>query len=47
LTGVEFESDRRQRIAGDLSVFDKKRMMIATALVGEPKLLLLDERRPA
>jgi branched-chain amino acid transport system ATP-binding protein len=43
LDQVGFESDRRTRVAGDLSVFDKKRMMIATALVGKPKLLLLDE----
>ena len=43
LERVEFAADRRQRLAGDLSVFDKKRLMIASALVAEPKLLLLDE----
>jgi branched-chain amino acid transport system ATP-binding protein len=43
LDRVEFDTARRARVAGDLSVFDKKRLMIASALVGEPKLLLLDE----
>jgi branched-chain amino acid transport system ATP-binding protein len=31
------------RPAGELSVFDKKRLMIASALATEPRLLLLDE----
>jgi len=43
LDRVEFDPERRARAAGDLSIFDKKRLMIASALVGEPKLLLLDE----
>ena len=43
LDRVEFDVKHRARVAGDLSTFDKKRLMIASALVGEPKLLLLDE----
>lgn len=31
------------RLAGELSVFDKKRLMIASALASRPRLLLLDE----
>lgn len=31
------------RLAGELSIFDKKRLMIANCLAGDPKLLLLDE----
>ncbi|MBM3517135.1 MAG: ABC transporter ATP-binding protein [Alphaproteobacteria bacterium] len=31
------------RPAGDISVFDKKRLMIASALATKPRLLLLDE----
>jgi branched-chain amino acid transport system ATP-binding protein len=31
------------RPAGELSVFDRKRLMIATALAAEPRVLLLDE----
>lgn len=40
---VGIASDRIDRPAGELSVFDKKRLMIASALATEPKLLLLDE----
>ena len=43
LDRVELDTEHRTRLAGDLSIFDKKRLMIASALVGEPKLLLLDE----
>lgn len=32
-----------ERLAGELSVFDRKRLMLATALSLEPRLLLLDE----
>lgn len=31
------------RVAGDVSVFEKKKLMIATAIVNRPRLLLLDE----
>ena len=34
---------RLEQQAGQLSIFDKKRLMIATALVMGPKVLLLDE----
>ena len=40
---VGFEDDRRDRLVEDLSVFDKKRLMIASAVVSDPKLLMLDE----
>ena len=43
LDRVALDTEHRTRLAGDLSIFDKKRLMIASALVGEPKLLLLDE----
>ena len=33
----------RDRIAADLPLYEKKKLMIATALVGSPKLLMLDE----
>jgi branched-chain amino acid transport system ATP-binding protein len=36
-------ADRRSQIAGSLSPFDKKRLMIGSALAGEPSILLLDE----
>ncbi len=34
---------QHDRPAGELSVFDKKRLMIASALATDPRLLLLDE----
>lgn len=40
---VDFENVRRTRIVDDLSVFDKKRLMVASAIVSKPKILLLDE----
>lgn len=39
---VGLEADP-QRPAHELSVFDRKRLMIATALAAEPRVLLLDE----
>src|SRR5215210_817155 len=33
----------RQKIAGDLPLYAKKRLMIASAIVSSPKLLMLDE----
>lgn len=36
-------SNEKNRLAGELSLFDKKRLMIATMLVMDPKVLLLDE----
>lgn len=41
LVGVR--KNRRSQLAGDLSVFDKKRLMIASAIVSKPKVLMLDE----
>lgn len=35
--------DKLGAIAGPLSLFDKKRLMIATAIASEPSLLMLDE----
>lgn len=35
--------DRLDALAGPLRLFDKKRLMLATALATEPRLLLLDE----
>ncbi|MFX0200238.1 MAG: ABC transporter ATP-binding protein, partial [Candidatus Hodarchaeota archaeon] len=35
--------DTKDRTAGELSLIDKKRLMIATALAMDPKILLLDE----
>jgi len=35
--------NQKERIAKELSLFDKKKLMIATALVNSPKMLLLDE----
>jgi len=34
---------QRDRLASELSLFDKKRLMIANCLAGDPELLLLDE----
>jgi branched-chain amino acid transport system ATP-binding protein len=35
--------DKRHASAGTLSVFDRKRLMIASALAGDPAVLMLDE----
>lgn len=35
--------DDRYRLAGELSLYGKKRLMIASAIVSNPKLLMLDE----
>jgi branched-chain amino acid transport system ATP-binding protein len=35
--------DRMAAVAGPLSLFDKKRLMIASALATDPRLLMLDE----
>jgi branched-chain amino acid transport system ATP-binding protein len=43
LERVGFDTARKDRPAGDLSVFDKKLLMIASALVSAPRLLMLDE----
>jgi branched-chain amino acid transport system ATP-binding protein len=43
LERVGFDPAREGRPAGDLSVFDKKLLMIASALVSGPRLLMLDE----
>ena len=35
--------DDRHRLAGELSLYAKKRLMIASAIVSNPNLLMLDE----
>ncbi|RST87791.1 ABC transporter ATP-binding protein [Aquibium carbonis] len=40
---VGLESRSFGRLAGELSVFDRKCLMLATAIAMEPKMLLLDE----
>lgn len=40
---VDFDAKRRAMPSAELSVFEKKQLMIATALVGKPKVLMLDE----
>jgi len=40
---VELASANVERPAAELSVFDRKRLMLASALVMEPKMILLDE----
>ena len=40
---VGIGADQFERPAAELSVFDKKRLMIASAIVTEPRVLLLDE----
>ena len=36
-------SEDRHRLAGELSLYGKKRLMIASAIVSNPKVLMLDE----
>jgi len=43
LDKVGFALERIHLVAGDLSVFDRKLLMIASALVSSPHLLMLDE----
>jgi branched-chain amino acid transport system ATP-binding protein len=43
LAFVGLPGSDHDRLAGELSVFDKKRLMIASALAARPRLLLLDE----
>lgn len=43
LDRVEFAPDRRAMPTTELSVFERKQLMIASALVMEPKVLMLDE----
>ncbi len=43
LAFVGIAEDQYGRPAGELSVFDKKRLMLASALATRPRLLLLDE----
>lgn len=40
---VSFASDRRDIKSAELSVFEKKQLMIASALVSKPDILMLDE----
>lgn len=40
---VEFAADRRDMPTTELSVYERKQLMIASALVMEPKVLMLDE----
>lgn len=43
LNRVELGLDRRDMKSADLSIFEKKQLMIASALVARPKVLMLDE----
>jgi len=43
LDQVDFASDRRDMLTTDLSVYERKQLMIASALVTTPKVLMLDE----
>ncbi|MBW5437970.1 ABC transporter ATP-binding protein [Bradyrhizobium canariense] len=43
LDDVSLAGERRTKAASDLSVFERKQLMIASAIVGRPKVLLLDE----
>lgn len=43
LDDVSLARARRARAASDLSVFERKQLMIASAIAGRPKVLLLDE----
>ena len=40
---VAFEEDRRDLPTAALSVYEKKQLMIASAMVAQPRLLMLDE----
>jgi branched-chain amino acid transport system ATP-binding protein len=40
---VEFEENRRDMACDELSVYEKKQLMIASALVSDPRILMLDE----
>lgn len=43
LDDVGLGKERRDRAAGDLTVFERKQLMIASAIAGRPRILLLDE----
>lgn len=43
LDDVSLARERRMKAAADLSVFERKQLMIASAIAGRPKVLLLDE----
>lgn len=43
LDQVDFAPDRRDMPTTDLSVYERKQLMIASALVTQPKVLMLDE----
>lgn len=43
LNDASLPGDRHARPASELSVFERKQLMIASALAGRPKILLLDE----
>lgn len=43
LDQVEFDADRREMETSALSVYQKKQLMIASALVAGPRILMLDE----
>lgn len=43
LDDVSLAGERRARAASDLSVFERKQLMIASAIACRPKVLLLDE----
>lgn len=40
---VGFRSERRGMATAELSVYEKKQLMIASAVVGQPRVLMLDE----
>ncbi|PSH62179.1 ABC transporter ATP-binding protein [Phyllobacterium sophorae] len=43
LDDVSLAAERRTKAASDLSVFERKQLMIASAIAARPKVLLLDE----
>lgn len=43
LDRVGFRSERRHMPSSELAVFERKQLMIASALAGRPKVLMLDE----